>query len=197
VVYGLGVVGQLTARLCHLAGCRPVLGVEIDQERIERLPRQVGFVTINSSREAVYEKVKEITCGQMADVVFETTGNEEVIPQELKLLRTQGKMVILGSPRSLSSIDFHDQCNRNSLTIIGAHADSHPALDGPDNPWTRRKHAMLFFDLVAAGEIDVDKLITHRIPWNQAPDIYRRLLENQVARLGIILEWKKPEASWV
>jgi threonine dehydrogenase-like Zn-dependent dehydrogenase len=58
----------------------------------------------------------------------------------------------------------------------------------PDNPWTRPRHAELFFDLVAAGELDVGPLITSVVGYEEAPAAYRRLL-GAADELGVVLDW--------
>ncbi|HYA21605.1 MAG TPA: hypothetical protein VEG31_00280, partial [Thermoproteota archaeon] len=83
----------------------------------------------------------------------------------------------------------HDLCNSPSYTIIGAHNRSHPSHPTPDNPWTGKRDAEFFFDLVKGGELDVGDLITHRVPYSQAPEIYRQLLKDRSGFMGVILTW--------
>jgi threonine dehydrogenase-like Zn-dependent dehydrogenase len=125
----------------------------------------------------------------MADVVFEVTGNAEAIPEEARLLRRLGRLVIVSSPRGPSLFDFHDLCNSPSLTIIGAHNSSHPAYETLNNPWTNHRHAELFFDLVADGRLDVGRLISHRVPYTEAPGVYEQLLEDRSRMMGVLFEW--------
>ena len=189
-VYGLGLLGQLTVRFCYLAGARPVFGIDLAGPRLKLLPRKPKIRPINPGEEDPAEVVRSMTRGRMADVVFEVTGNPEVIPEEFKLLKRQGRMVILSSPKGPTpSFDFHDLCNAPSYTIIGAHNSSHPRYETPYNQWTQKRHAELFFDLVIDGELDVKSLISHRVPFDRAPQIYSMLLEDRSEAMGVIIEW--------
>ena len=47
----------------------------------------------------------------------------------------------------------------------------------------------LFFELQAAGRIDVTPLISHRAPFAEAPELYRMLIEDRSRAMGVILEW--------
>jgi len=188
-IYGLGLLGQLAVRLCWLAGARPVIGIEIEKSRLDRLPDKPGIMGINPQREDVVERAKELTHKRMVDIVFEVTGNPHIIPEEFRLLKRQGRFVVLSSPRGPTSFDFHDLCNSPSFSIIGAHNSSHPEYSTPDNPWTKARHVELFFDLLAGGEIRIGDLITHCVSYEKASDIYRMLLEDRSKFMGVVLKW--------
>jgi 2-desacetyl-2-hydroxyethyl bacteriochlorophyllide A dehydrogenase len=189
VIYGAGLVGQLAARFCGLCGARPVVVIDLAQLRLSRLPKESFFIALNPKANDVVAEVRKETGGRMADVVFEATGNQGLIPAEFNCLREQGKFVVLSSPRGKTELDLHDLCNSPSYTIIGAHNRSHPRHSSPDNPWTGRRDAEFFFGLVSTGELDVGSLISHRIPYSEAPEIYRQLLKDRSGFMGVILQW--------
>jgi len=189
VIYGAGLVGQLAARFCRLAGARPVVVVDIAQERLGLLPDGPALIALNATEENVSEVVGKVTRGRLADVVFEVTGNPALIAQQFAMLRHQGRFVILSSPRGASKFDFHDLCNAPSYTIIGAHVCSHPQHGELDLPWTMGRHAELFFDLVAEKELQVSPLISHRAPYSEAEGLYAMLLEDRSQAMGVVLEW--------
>ncbi len=189
-VYGLGLLGQLVARLCRLAGAALVIGVDVAPSRLTLFPAHTRMAALDPAQGDLIPKVQELTRGRLADVVFELTGNPEAIPGEFALLRRQGRMVLLSSPRGPTPLfDFHDLCNSPSYTIIGAHNSSHPAHETLQQPWTQQRHAELFFDLVAAGELEIAPLISHRLPFSEAPGIYAALRADRSQAMGVILAW--------
>jgi threonine dehydrogenase-like Zn-dependent dehydrogenase len=42
---------------------------------------------------------------------------------------------------------------------------------------------------VRKRELDVGNLISHRVPYSQAPEIYRQLLKDRSGFMGVILMW--------
>jgi threonine dehydrogenase-like Zn-dependent dehydrogenase len=74
------------------------------------------------------------------------------------------------------------------LQIIGAHVSTHPEVETPYNPWTPVRNGELFFDLVLAGKLRVDDLITHRYHWREAPAAYEMLVTDRTQAMGVILE---------
>ncbi len=191
IIYGAGLLGQFAARLCRLCGARPVFVVDIAEARLRRLPDDPCIIKLNPPGDDVISIVKKETRGRMADVVFELTGNQALIPDEFSCLREQGRFVVLSSPRGPTMFDFHDLCNSPSFTIIGVHNRSHPRVSTPDNPWTNKRNAELYFDLIADDELDVRTLISHRVPYQEAPSTYQKLLEDRSQAMGVILIWSE------
>ena len=126
----------------------------------------------------------------MADIVYEVTGNQNLIPGEFAPLKKQGKFVMLSSPRGPSTFDFNDLCNVNSYSIIGVHNSSHPACETPYNVWTKARHNELFLNLASTKDIDVKSLISHRAKYDKAPELYSMLLKDRSQAMGCLIEWK-------
>lgn len=193
VVFGMGLLGHFAACFCRLSGARPVFAVDSSDFRLDMLPEDKSLIRVNPLKEDIQELVREHSRGRMADVVFEVTGNAKLIPDEFKVLHDQGRFVVMSSPRDKTAFDFHDLCNRPSHTIIGAHNFSHPAVATYDNPWTMARHCELFFDLVADGELDVRRMISHWVDYREAPGIYPRLQEDRSQYMGIIIDWENAD----
>ena len=192
VVYGLGLLGQFTAIFSRLCGARPVIAADISEFRLGLLPEDSGFVKVNTlDCGDIGEMIRTHNRGGLADVVFEVTGNAALIPSEFAALRPQGRFVLLSSPREKTLFDFHDLCNNPSYTIIGAHNFSHPAVATADNPWTMSRHVEMFFDLVADKEIDVGRMISRKVDYTHAADIYGDLLKDRSNDMGILIDWSK------
>ena len=189
VVYGLGLLGQITVQLLKLCGAMPIFAVDAADSRLSLLPKHGSIVPINPLTQDAPAIVKEATRGRKADIVFEVTGNQNVLISELELLRDQGRWVMMGCPRGKTAFDFHDWCNMPSFTIIGAHNMSHPQCATPGNPWTNARHAELFFDLVADGELDLASLITHRVHHTEALSLYEMLMKDRSQAMGVVLDW--------
>ncbi|MEA3403297.1 MAG: zinc-binding alcohol dehydrogenase [Armatimonadota bacterium] len=188
VVYGLGVIGQFVAQLARLDGARPVAGVDLSEIRRD-FAIQGGADLVLGGDEDVGAAVEQATRGRMADCVFEVTGVQELIPREMDLLHRQGRIVILSSPRGKTQFDFHDYVNSPSHTIIGAHNGSHPPCETWYNQWTAARNTELLFDLMAAGEVRVDHLITHRYDFTDAPEAYEMLMADRGQAGAVILDW--------
>ncbi len=189
VVYGLGILGQLAVRFCHLAGAEQVIGVDLAEQRIEYVPGEEGIVGVDATADDPVEVIETITDGRLADVAFEVTGNPTAIPDEFDVLHDQGRLVLLSSPRGKTELDFHDYVNGPSIEIIGSHQMSHPPVATAQNPWTKSRHAELFFSYLQQDRVTVDDLFSHVRPSEEAPDLYETLLDDRTEAMAVRLEW--------
>lgn len=190
LVFGLGVLGQLVVQLAKLDGSRPIIGVDLSELRRKLALKFGADLTVDGEASDIVRQVKNITKDRMADIVFEVTGNQEIIPQEMRLLKKQGRIVILSSPKGKTSFDFHDFCNSPSYTIIGAHANSHPFFETPYNQWTKERNIEFYFELILRGELHLEELITHRYSWRKALEVYKMLLKNRENVGVLIFDWR-------
>jgi len=188
VVVGQGILGQLAIQLLCLGGCAPVIAVDLDAKRLA-LTERVGAAThlLNPGADDVVAAVHDLTAGRGADLVFEATGLTEVYDLAFALTRPHGRVVGLGSPRYPAPVDMQ-QVHIKPLHVIGA-IGNHPSGGSGENRWTRGAHMAFFMDLLAQKRVNVRDLITHRMPAQNALDIYPMLLQDRTAYLGVILEW--------
>lgn len=190
VVYGAGIVGQLAARLLLAGGCTEIFVVNRSEKRLNILPKSPAIIPICSEKENPAEVVREVTGGDMADIVIETTGNADVIPEEFLVLHQQGKLCMLSSPKKKTLIDFHDCSNAISVNIIGAHTSSQAPVATYDNPWTCERNSETFFKMIHNGQIDMSGMVTHRASYEDAPAMYQMLLQDRTQAMGVILDWR-------
>lgn len=193
VVVGLGLLGQMAVLFSRLSGGFPVIAVDVADKRLElaRLSGATSSVKY-TDYESLEGEVKRLTGGRMADVVFEVTGNPNVIPWAIRLAKKPlGRFIVLSSPRGPTTLDFHDEVNSPSRIIIGTHFGSQPAYETPYNPWTRKRNTELFFNLLKANVINLNHFITHTYPWRKAPEAYKMLLENRTQALAVLLDFRE------
>lgn len=94
VVQGAGPIGILVALLAKIKGARVVIS-EINEFRVN-LARELGMETVNPLETDLAEYVAEQTNTAAADVVFEVTGSAGGAEMMTKLVRTRGRIVIVG-----------------------------------------------------------------------------------------------------
>lgn len=189
VVMGVGLLGQFAIIFSKLCGGFPIIAVDLSEKRL-RIAKTSG-ATKTIVGDNIHDEIYSLTEGRLADIVFEVTGNPNVIPKAIKLVRPLGKFIVLSSPRGPTLLDFHDEVNRPSRIIIGTHNSSHPLYETPYNPWTKRRNRKLFFKLLQNKIIDVKHLISHRYRWINADKAYDMLLKDRTKAMGVILKFKE------
>ncbi len=190
VVYGAGIVGQLTARFAKVAGAVKVFVVDLSEYRLGLLPDDPCFTKVNPANvEDIPQFIKDHNNGNLARVVFETTGNQHVIPSELNCVAKCGKFIITSSPKGKSAIDF-DFVSCQGITIIGAHNMTiHPPVATNQNPWTFMSELPYFIEMLEKEQISVKNLITHHYNYKDAADAYNMLMADRGSAMAAHLVW--------
>lgn len=187
-VFGLGIVGHLVVQLVDAAGSRPIFAFQTGAERRTYLPSKSHVVPMDPREDDWVDTVERRTDGRRCDVVFETTGNPDAIESQLRSLRSQGRLVVVSSPTEPTELDFH-AISRHGYDVVGAHVYHQARETGGRNEWTATRQTGLFFDLVADGVLDVDRLVSHTFDSGKAPDAYETLVAEKDRTMGVLLEW--------
>ncbi len=192
-VVGLGILGQLTCQYVRLFGARPVIGVDLDESRLE-LASEVSGVThaLNPNEVDVVQAVKDLTEDRGADVVYEVTGLTQTYDLTFDLARKFGRVVATGSPRWPATVDMM-RLHMRAIELIGGIVSSHPKINDENNRWNRRANGRLFLELAAEGAMSVEGLITHRFACDQAAEAYPTALGERGPALGVVFQWPEED----
>jgi 2-desacetyl-2-hydroxyethyl bacteriochlorophyllide A dehydrogenase len=188
VMVGAGILGQLALQYAAESGAFPLIVVDLSERRLQMTQERRATHTLMGGRDDLLDGIREITRGRMADIAFEITGNQYVIPSILRMVRRLGRVILLGGPRGKVEVDFHNEVHTLGLQIIGAHVSTHPEVETPHTPWTKARNSEVFCDLVTAGRLQLDDLVTHRYPWREAPAAYQMLAADRSQAMAVVLE---------
>jgi polar amino acid transport system substrate-binding protein len=195
-VVGMGLVGQIAGQILRAAGCI-VVGVDLSNELLE-LARTTGAADDAFARDELGTSLP--ASARDCDAVLITAATKSNDPVELAaaLCRDRGRVVVVGDVgMRLPRAAYYDKELelRLSRSYGPGRYDREYEDRGLDYPvgyvrWTERRNMSAFLELLAAKRIDVEPLITSRIPLERAPAAYERLLERGASPLGIVLQYR-------
>jgi aryl-alcohol dehydrogenase len=93
-VFGTGAVGLAAVMAARIVGAAPIIGVDIIPKRLELALAQGATHVIDSRREDVASRIKDIT-GSGIDFVVESTGNEKMYRLSMGVLNPKGTVALL------------------------------------------------------------------------------------------------------
>ena len=193
-VIGLGLIGLLAAQLLHAAGAR-VIGIDPDPAR-RALAEGFGIATTADADPAPAATTFARAGGVDAVLITAATRSRALIGQAAAMCRARGRIVLTGvAPLNLSRDDFF----RKELTfqVSAAYGPGRydPAYEarGHDYPlahvrWTMRRNFEAVLDMLTGGRIATQPLISHRFPFDRAPDAFA-LLTGGEPSLGVLLDY--------
>jgi len=201
VVTGLGIIGLLTVQLLRAHGCR-VLGIDPDESKLE-LARRFGAETVSLAKgENPIKAGMAFSRERGVDGVLITasTKSSDPVRQAAQMCRKRGRIVLVGvTGLELNRADFYEKelSFQVSCSYGPGRYDKNYEDKGQDYPfglvrWTEQRNFEAILDMMAAGKIETEPLISYRFPLEQAVDAYRVLTEDRSA-LGILLHYPGKE----
>lgn len=201
VVTGLGLIGLLTVQMLRAQGCR-VLGIDFDPTRLA-LARQFGAEVVNpGAGEDVLARAQAFSRGRGVDAVIITasTTSNEPVSQAARMCRQRGRIVLVGVVGlELSRADFYEKelSFQVSCSYGPGRYDAAYEEGGQDYPvgfvrWTEQRNFEAVLDMMAAGTLDVEPLISHRFVIEDGADAMA-LLSSGAPSMGILLTY--PQAD--
>lgn len=105
-VLGTGAVGAGAIMAGVIAGCTTIIAVDLHDSRLE-LARELGAThTINTQRENLVERMKEITSGRGVDAIVDTTAVPTLLRRGADSLALRGTLVLVGAAKPGTEVTF-------------------------------------------------------------------------------------------
>ena len=170
---GLGMIGQMSAQAARRAGAR-VIATDVIAARCEAAAKHSADRVVDGTTQSLEDAVREER-PEGADVVIDTTGIASMYERCRDLIRHEGKIMMQGYYADPITIEFHPtHLTRATVTFPCG--------------WDDEFNDELAEDM-ATGQIAIDPLITHRIPYTDAAEAYEMVLEHPERSLGMVLDW--------
>jgi predicted dehydrogenase/threonine dehydrogenase-like Zn-dependent dehydrogenase len=198
-VVGLGLVGLIAVQMLVSAGCT-VIGIDTNPDRV-RLARELGARIAAAPDDAgVLESILGVSDSRGADCVIVSAADPTSTATAFaaRIARDRGRVVILGIVgMNLDHKMFYEKELelRMSRSYGPGRYDPEYEINGTDYPasyvrWTERRNMSAVIGMIAAGQLRLDRLITHRFPFAKAPEAYDLIAGTESHKvLGVVFEY--------
>lgn len=159
-VMGSGISGILHILLAKALGAGRIIATDVDEERLERARSMGADITINAKSD-VPDEIFKANNNRLADLVIVCTGAMPAFKQSLKSVDRGG--TILAFATSNPGEDLPVPLNdfwRNEIKLMPSYGNA--PID-----------ALEAIELIRAGRVEVDQLITHRIPLSEIQEGFK------------------------
>ncbi len=181
-VIGQGLVGLLALKFARLQGAAPLIAVDPVASRLEQ--------SLKCGADLALTPQQALELAELPPVVIEATGAPEPINSAFALAKPGGRVVLLASTRGETQVNFYRDVHRKGLTVLGAHNHARPGLESHAGVWTWMHDCRAVLRLMELGRLEVEDLITHRVPAREAARAYTLLREWDPGLLGVVLAWR-------
>ncbi|TNC13687.1 glutathione-dependent formaldehyde dehydrogenase [Methylobacterium terricola] len=199
-IWGCGPVGQMTIRSAILLGAEQVVAIDHLPERLE-MAEAGGAITINFKEENVVERLNELTGGEGPEKCIDCIGMESHVTMAMPdTVYDRAKQILLAEsdrPHVLREMIY--VCRPGGLISIpgvyGGLADKIPMGAAMNKGLTFRMgqtHVQRWTaDLlrrIEEEQIDPSFVITHEVPLDQGPEMYRIFRDKQDSCIKVVLK---------
>jgi L-iditol 2-dehydrogenase len=171
VIFGVGPLGMCFLMKARMLGAGTIVAVDLSDYRLTLARRLGADHSLNATNSIQADRlafVRELTHGRGADVVVETAGLPQVIPEALEMLRMGGLLLEAGNFSDLGDVSINPNRHlcTNSVRIIGVGGDE-PAAYGPG------MRQMVRY----AQHYPLQDFVTHRFGLRQVDEAVKKSVE--------------------
>lgn len=160
VIFGAGTLGLCILQGAKLAGAGRIVVSDTSAFRLQ-VAKQLGAdVILNPIEKSVRDEVRALTAGEGADVAIESVGIDATYQEAIHTVRKRGKVMFFGAVQDTVTVDLLPILHKE-ITILGC--------TGAND------ETQIAIDMVAAGRINVDALLTHQFDLQHAQEAFDTL----------------------
>jgi 2-desacetyl-2-hydroxyethyl bacteriochlorophyllide A dehydrogenase len=185
LVFGQGTVGLLVAQLFKRAGASRVITVDPLQTRRE-LALQLGVDAALAPGSGLPGEVRYLTGGRGADVAIEVSGSGDALQPAIDSVAEEGTVVAVSwyGARPVT-LELGRHFHRGRVRLLSSQVGHvNPAL-APR--WDRGRRTALALQLLS--QLPLDRLVSHYIPFTDAPSAFRMVDEHPEEVLQVVLTY--------
>mgnify|MGYP003965312427 FL=1 len=172
LVVGAGMIGLLLIQAIRSAGCREIIAVDMDNDRLNLAKKLGATQVINSQEVDALSFILNETEGQGVDKSFEVVGATPTVQLSIHAVRKGGSVVMVGNLAPEVELPLQSVVTRE-ISLFGtcASAGEYPKC----------------IELMADGSIQVDPLISAKAALEEGPEWFERLYGREPGLMKVIL----------
>ena len=180
VVLGAGSVGLMAVQWLRILGAKLIISTDVVEDNLQAARELGAHVALNPKNVDVKEEVGKIT-GDGVDLAIEAAGSPQALTQTIQVTHPRGNIVCGGNQPLEASLPltFIEDLMRKELRLNGCFMSYSAPF--PGHEWTDSVQAMV------NGQLNTARMISHRYPLAQAPQVFEDIAARRIAYRKIML----------
>ena len=176
-IFGCGGVGDAAIAGAKLAGAHTIIGVDIDNRKLEWAKEFGATHTVNASQTDPVEAIRALTGGNGANVAIEAVGSPITYEQAFYARDHAGILVQVGVPSPDMKIELPliEMFGRGGSLKSSWYGDCLPSRDFP-----------MYIDLYLQGRLDLDRFVSETIQLDGVEDAFHKMERGEVLRSVVV-----------
>lgn len=171
-VFGVGGVGLSAIAGARIRGASTVIAIDRSPEK-EELARAAGATDFLVAEDRINRAIRGLTEGRGVDHALDCVAHPATIRQAWSSTRRGGSVFLVGIGPKDQQVSFNPLELFHFSRTLGSsvYGNTDPARDLPT-----------LGALVRAGDLDIAGMVTHRLPLDQAPQAFKRMIRGEGGR---------------
>jgi threonine dehydrogenase-like Zn-dependent dehydrogenase len=198
-IWGCGPVGQFAIRSCFMLGAKRVIAIDRFDYRL-RMAESGGAETINYEEvDDVVQTLKDMTANVGPDRCIDAVGMEAHSDTFIYLVDKAKQAMRIETDRPIALRQAIIACRKGGTVsvpgVYGGFDDKIPMgafMNKALAMKTGQTHMMRFMkpllDSIQRGQIDPSFVISHRVPINRAPEMYKKFRDKEDNCTKVVLD---------
>lgn len=206
-IWGAGPVAQFAVRSAFMLGAGRVIVIDRFEYRLQ-MARDGGAETINYEQvDSVVETLKEMTASLGPDSCMDAVGMEAHADSALYYLDRAKQAAMIETDRPIALREAIQACRKGGTVsvpgVYGGFSDTLPMgafMNKALTMKTGQTHMMRYMqpllDRIEKGDIDPSFVISHRVPIDKAPEMYKIFRDKKDHCTKVVLDpWSNGAAA--
>jgi threonine dehydrogenase-like Zn-dependent dehydrogenase len=197
-VWGCGPVGQFAIRSAFLLGAERVVAIDTVPERL-RMAAEAGAETLDSMEDDIFHRLKDMTGGLGPDACIDAVGMEAHGASVDYWYDKAKTMTMLATDRASTLRQAINCCRKGGIVSIpgvyGGFIDKVPMGAAFNKGLTLKmgqthvhRYLPRLLQHIEAGDIDPSFVITHTVPIDDAPEMYKTFRDKKDGCVKVVLK---------
>lgn len=188
VVFGLGVPGQIVLQAARASGAT-VIGVDPVASRRALAETLGADRTLDPTAATIHEIVKGETGGRGADICIEVSGSPVALAEAMRTVAYASRVVAMGFFQGETrGLHLGDEFHHNRIEVISSQISG--VAPEASHRWTKLRLWQTAVRLQHEGRLNLLPLITHTVPFAEAPALFARLDSGDPEILQSVLSFR-------
>lgn len=175
-IFGCGPIGLFAVQAAVAYGASQIYAIDISENRLQMAKSFGATKVFHAERDPLEKIILEETNGLGVDMVLEISGQQKAYDQGLRILRKGGIFVIIGVAAKPIQLEVPTNIMYKETKLFG--------ITGREMYGTWYQ----VIDLIQSGKVDLEKVITHRLPPEKFAEAFQIAMDAQHGKVAFIFE---------
>ncbi len=175
-IFGCGPIGLFAIQAAVAYGASRIYAIDISENRLQMAKSFGATKVFHAEKDPLEKIILEETNGLGVDMVLEISGQQKAYDQGLRILRKGGTFVIIGVAAKPIQLEIPTNIMYKEAKLFG--------ITGREMYGTWYQ----VIDLIQSGKVDLEKVITHKLPPEKFAEAFQIAMEAQHGKVAFIFE---------